>query len=174
MCRLLEADRSFVFFMETNSHGIVSMLIECEHDLASEVRRGDGQKNIAASNDVGRALDGVEGPTGENRDGRIGVLQVAETAGGGQRRTPLQWVYNGVESGAKEGATIRPRPAARGRKASSGAADRKHRKRRRGTQISKPQAPQTRSPGRSHRDGFDPTLTVHQIQSVPATTARAS
>ena len=61
------------------------MLIECEHDLASEVRRGDGQKNIAASNDVGRALDGVEGPTGENRDGRIGVLQVAETAGGGQR-----------------------------------------------------------------------------------------
>ena len=89
---ILEADRSFVFFMETNSHGIVSMLTQASTALASEIRGRDGQ-SVTESYSVGCTLVMEWQARLEKIEKDPQVLQVAETATWATR-TPLQWVYN--------------------------------------------------------------------------------
>eukprot|EP00439_Symbiodinium_sp_Y106_P072808 s2120_g13.t1 len=107
---ILEADRSYVF--------------SGQHDLASEVR-GRDSPNLTAGHAVGSHLDGMAGPTGEDRErctcfnwqsGRDGRLGNADSAPVGIQR---------VEPGAEESAAaaVQPRqPTARRRQKSGGTA----------------------------------------------------
>ena len=109
---ILEADRSFVRFMETHSHGIVSMHTQASTAWHQKYEEGTVKTSLRAM------LWGVLLMEWQARliEKDTQVLQLAETAGWATRP---EW-----NPEQKKGTAVKPRqPAARGCKASSGAAD---------------------------------------------------
>ena len=154
---ILEADRSFVRFMETHSHGIVSMHTQASTAWHQKYEEGTVKTSLRAM------LWGVLLMEWQARliEKDTQVLQLAETAGWATRP---EW-----NPEQKKGTAVKPRqPAARGCKASSGAADQliKNSKRRHGAPISKPETSQTGFPSRSHRGGIDPDSPSTRRRSV--------
>ncbi|CAE7214543.1 Pol [Symbiodinium natans] len=88
---ILEADRSYVFFLDTTNHGIVSMLIQASATWNTKFEEGTVNTSLRAT------LWGVLLMEWKARLEKIEsdakVLQVAETAGWATR-SPLQWIYN--------------------------------------------------------------------------------
>ncbi|CAE7279311.1 unnamed protein product [Symbiodinium natans] len=88
---ILEADRSYVFFLDTTNHGIVSMLIQASATWNTKFEECTVNTSLRAT------LWGVLLMEWKARLEKIEsdakVLQVAETAGWATR-SPLQWIYN--------------------------------------------------------------------------------
>ncbi|CAE7247000.1 pksN [Symbiodinium natans] len=88
---ILEADRSYVFFLDTTNHGIVSMLIQASATWNTKFEEGTVNTSLRATlwgvllMEWKARLEKIESDTK--------VLQVAETAGWATR-SPLQWIYN--------------------------------------------------------------------------------
>ena len=90
---ILEADRSYVFFMETNSHGIIGLLTVTQASATWHQKFEEGTVRTSLRATLWGVILMERQACLEKIEKDTQVLQVAETAGWATR-TPLQWIYN--------------------------------------------------------------------------------
>ena len=151
----LEADRSYVFFLEVGHHGLIGMLVQASQAWHQQFEAGTVTTSLRAT------LWGVlllEWKTRLDKiENDVNALQTAEAAHW-ITRTPLQWTYTEWNAEQKKAyfASQPGQPATRGGKKSGESTSQVHSQGRRRASIPESEATQAGHTGRGSGDAPDP------------------